>query len=108
MNKRDMYAYLVQETWLEGDYVQLLKHGITFIHYGPTKQESRRGSGGVAVILSEEATQNWRSRGGEIIKGGTIGETTRFLPLRLNIIKSNSKNATSLLIVMAYFPDSGR
>jgi hypothetical protein len=41
-------------------------------------------------------------------QGGIIGETTRFLALRINIVKSNSNNSTSLLIAMAYFPDSRR
>jgi hypothetical protein len=63
VNKRGIYTYLVQETWLEGDCVQHMKHGITFIRHGPTKQEIRRGSGGVGVIVREEATQHWRSQG---------------------------------------------
>jgi hypothetical protein len=46
--------------------------------------------------------------GGGIIKGGIIRETTIFLALRLNIVKSNSNNVTNLLIATAYFPDSGR
>jgi hypothetical protein len=59
VNKRGIYAFLVQESWLEGDYdVQQLTHGITFIHHGPPKQGSRRDSGGVGIILSEEATRN--------------------------------------------------
>jgi hypothetical protein len=43
---RGIYAYLVQETWLEGDFVQKLKYGQTLIRRGLERQESRRGSGG--------------------------------------------------------------
>jgi hypothetical protein len=62
----------------------------------------------VGIILSEEATQNWRSQGGNIIKGGIIGDTTGVLSLHINIVKSNSNNATSLLIATEYLPDFGR
>jgi hypothetical protein len=51
--KRDtLYAYCIQETWIEGGYVQELKDGAVFIHHGPTTQRSSRGSGGVDIVIS--------------------------------------------------------
>jgi hypothetical protein len=90
----------------EGEFVQKLKYGHTFIHHGLERQESRRGSGGVGIILSEKATADWK-RGGGLTKGGAVGGgMTRCMALRLDLMKSNSNSATKLMIANAYFPDS--
>jgi hypothetical protein len=100
------YAYLVQETWLEGDFVQKLKHGQTFIHHDPVMQESRRGSGGVRIILSEKATADWKREGGEVVKGGALGGMTTCMALWFDTIKSSSNSVPKFIICNAYFLNS--
>jgi hypothetical protein len=63
--KRDkLYAYCIQETWLEGECIQELKDGAVFIHHRPTKQRSSRSSCGICIVLSRRAVTYWK-KGGE-------------------------------------------
>jgi hypothetical protein len=107
IKEKGLYAFCVQETSLEGNYVQDLKDGMTCIHHRPTKQTCRRGSGGVGIVLSERAVQDWTRVGQEVVKGGgCIAGTTRFILVKLNIIRSKSNSKINLQLASAYCPDS--
>ena len=50
---KQIQAYLITETHLEGDFIKNLTNNYLFIHHAPKKQEKAR-RGGVAIILSPE------------------------------------------------------
>jgi hypothetical protein len=50
MTEHNIDIYLLQETWLVGDFITNI-HGITVIHHGPEEPASNRGSGGIAILL---------------------------------------------------------
>jgi hypothetical protein len=43
VREKKLYAYCIQETWLQGDFEQDLKDGMKLIHHGPAKQTCIRG-----------------------------------------------------------------
>jgi hypothetical protein len=45
VEERKVYAYCVQETWLEGDFEQELKKGMKFIQHDPARKDSAMGQG---------------------------------------------------------------
>ena len=66
MTEHNIDIYLLQETWLVGDWITNI-HGITVIHHGPKERASNRGSGGVAIMLarsksSTSMASSWLSR----------------------------------------------
>ena len=48
---RKIDFYLIQETWLDGDYVSEIKD-YTLFHHGLKKQKCSRGQCGLDIILS--------------------------------------------------------
>jgi hypothetical protein len=50
MTEHNIDIYLLQETWLVGDFITNI-HGITVIHHGPDEPASNRGSGSIATLL---------------------------------------------------------
>jgi hypothetical protein len=72
-------------------------------------QPSRRGSGGVGIFSSPKAAKDWSSGGSKITKGGlSIGDTTRYMEITLNTIKSSVIIYNILTLVSNYFPDSNK
>jgi hypothetical protein len=77
------------------------------IHHGPTKQTGRRGSGGVGILLSERAVQDWTIGGQYVVRGGGLyWRNNKVILVKLSTLKSNSYSKTNLQLVSAYFPDS--
>jgi hypothetical protein len=70
IEERKVYAYCVQETWLEGDFEQELKNGMKCIHHGPARQNSAKGQGWVGSILSSEVVMYWEKRRSVVFRGG--------------------------------------
>jgi hypothetical protein len=50
MTEHNIDIYLLQETWLFGDFITNI-HGITVIHHGSEEPASNRGSGGITILL---------------------------------------------------------
>jgi hypothetical protein len=50
ISQEKLYAYCVQEAWLEGEFTLELKHGISFVPRGPEKT----------------TISSWKLRGGNI------------------------------------------
>jgi hypothetical protein len=78
IEERKVYAYCVQDTWLEGDFEQELKNGMKVMHHGPARQDSVSVQGGVGIILSSESVLDWKKGGIVVFRGGVcICGTTR-------------------------------
>ncbi len=58
MTEHNIDIYLLQETWLIGDFITNI-HGITVIHHGPEEPASNRGSGSLAILLGPRAQRAW-------------------------------------------------
>jgi hypothetical protein len=72
-------------------------------------QPSRRRSGGVGIFLSPKAEKDWSSGGSKITKGGiSIDDTTGYMAITLNTIKSSVIIYNILTLVSNYFPDSNK
>jgi len=50
MTTNDIDVYLLQETWLFGDWTKTIAN-VTIIHHGPAEAVCNPGSGGVAIML---------------------------------------------------------
>ena len=78
---------LVQETWMEGTWEKKI-HGHQIFHHGPEQQESRRGSGGVAFILSPKAISMWKNAGAHQPDTiAPIDNTERFMGITIKNVK---------------------
>jgi hypothetical protein len=60
MTEHDIDIYLLQETWLVGDFITII-HGITVIHHGPEEPANNQGSGGIAMLLGPRAQRAWQT-----------------------------------------------
>ena len=47
MEERNVDAYIIQETHLEGDYTKILNNGDIMVHHRPTQQPRNGAKGGV-------------------------------------------------------------
>jgi len=102
---------LLQETWLLGDWICRL-HGILVIHHGPNKKSSRRGSGGVAILLNRTAEQAWNLAGRpEPFRPGPVDPadpTCCVIGISLRFLAPHHKHKSeTFFICNAYAPDSG-
>jgi hypothetical protein len=62
---------------------------MTVVHHGPEHQKSKRGSGGVGIIISRQAARDWKENGEKVVEGGDdINGTTTFLVVFLETIKT--------------------
>jgi hypothetical protein len=61
MKRKDIDAYLIQETHLPGDFEKSILEDYYLIHHGPPTQPSSGAKGGIAIILSPELTSQWIS-----------------------------------------------
>ena len=92
MSIRKIDVYLIQETWLDGDYVSEIK-GYTLFHHGLKK--CSRDQCGVDIILSPTFLQFYKDSGSKppitISEENTIG---RFIGISLSIkVKTDHKGA---------------
>ena len=88
MKKKNIDAYLIQETHLSGDFEKFIIDNYYLIHHGPEAQPTNGAKGGVAIILSPELHTQWQSSGKakKIIRGGILaGETTRILSVSMKL-----------------------
>ena len=68
LRQRQLFAVLLQETWLTGDETLELE-GYTLICSGlQSEKQNRRGSHGVAIALSPQAMTVWGQSGMEIAR----------------------------------------
>eukprot|EP00978_Attheya_sp_CCMP212_P011742 scaffold29160_cov31-Attheya_sp.AAC.1 len=63
MKKRGIDIYLLQETWLCGDYDKYITGYLMFHHGLESPTTCNRGTGGVATILSPRAKTLWDNAG---------------------------------------------
>jgi len=118
MKKKNIDAYLIQETHLPGTFEKYIYDNYYLIHHGPECQPTNGAKGGVAIILSPELAVQWKSsgKGKKIITGGiSTGETTRILSISMKFetLQSTSpkkqlkKSFHNLCLTTVYFPHSG-
>ena len=86
LQKRNDYAFLVQETWRAGSKVLHHKTGMVIVAEGPQTQTGR-GSKGVAIVLSAQAVLGWE-KAGKAVYGGYGG---RVLGLRTVVVDKKKK-----------------
>ena len=94
MKEKNIDVYLIQETHLVGDFEKTLIDNFFMIHHGPQEQPLRGAKGGVAIVLSPELTDLWKSskKKQKIARGGTtIGDTTRILSISIRFKTNNPK-----------------
>ena len=117
MIDKNIQAYLIQETHLQGDFTQKISGRLTFIHHGPETQPTKGAKGGVGIILSREWTKGW-TRGGNITRhgGNSAGNTTRLLSidvvletakvkkLKTTKRKSQKQKPKTITLVTSYHP----
>jgi hypothetical protein len=63
MKERGIDIYLLQETWLEGNFTRDIGEGCLLIHHGLEEATCNRGTGGVGIILSKRAKEAWNKAG---------------------------------------------
>ncbi len=118
MKKKNINAYLIQETHLPGTFEKYIYNDYYLIHHGPDNQPANGAKGGIAIILSPELTTQWKSSGKakKITTGGiSTSETTRILSISMkfeiqqppNSKKQTKKNFHNLCLTTVYFPHSG-
>jgi hypothetical protein len=114
MKEKNIDVYLIQETHLVGDFEKTLIDNFFMIHRGPEEQPLRGAKGGVAIVLSPELADLWKSskKKQKIARGGTtIGDTTRILSISIRFKTNNSKLnkelTHTLSLITIYFPHSG-
>ena len=118
MKKKNIDAYLIQETHLPGTFEKYIYDDYYLIHHGPDNQPANGAKGGIAIILSPELTVQWKLSGKskKIITGGiSTGETTRVLSISMKFEaqqtaspkKQLKKSFHNLCLTTVYFPHSG-
>lgn len=98
--KQKLFAICLQETWRNGDDM-FTDSDCTFILHGIDRKDdtSRRGKGGVGIVLSKSARDAWNSAGSKTYT--TYG--SRIIAVRL-LVKDNSKKDCYLYLISAYAP----
>ena len=96
---KKVHAACLQETWRAGGGEET-NQGWMLIHHGLKEPVCKRGSQGVAVLLSPEAKVAWEKAGGEISRFGD-----RILAVRLQT-KDGAGRKRIVYLVSAYAPVS--
>jgi len=106
MRRHHIDIYLIQETWLTGNWTKDI-HGYTLFHHGLETATCSRGTGGVGIILSPRMKTAWTNAGNPPpIYGGILAKTARFIGLQL-IIKPPKSPERRLYVCSAYHPCAG-
>lgn len=106
-------AYLIQETHLVGDFEKHIMFDYYVIHHGPETQPPNGAKGGVALILSYDLTNVWKTsrKAKQCIRGGgkSVSNTTIFLSVNLRFRSSEKKTKDhhNLCLTSIYFLHSG-
>jgi exonuclease III len=102
MTEHNIDIYLLQETWLVGDFITNI-HGIAVIHHGPEEPASNRGSGGIAILLGPRAQHAWRAAGSPdpYCPGNIVDNTTRYMGI--DLIFHPRKNQTAKFFVACVY-----
>ena len=83
MRQHQIDIYLLQETWLTGNWSKEI-HGYTIFHHGLDQATCSRGTGGVTIILSPAMKTAWANAGNpNPVYGGVLAKTTCFIGLQL-------------------------
>jgi exonuclease III len=101
MKTQGVFAWCLQETWRVGDSIEQHEEGFVSILHGPQERMSRRGSLGVAIVLSPEAWKGVRKAGCKIDYYGL-----RIMAVSITLTDENSKDV-SIRLITAYAPHSG-
>ena len=114
MESKLIDAFMIQKTYLEGDFIKILLRGQLFIHHRSNVQPLQGAKGGVAILLSPEMATNWKNGGSVTRKGGTtVEETARLLSIDVQIktkvnFKTKSKiKHMQISLLSSYHPTSG-
>ena len=102
MDKNNIFAWTVQETWMLGSSILQHSEGFVSLHHGPTEKLCRRGSLGVAIFLSPLAWKGAQKAGTKIHYYGD-----RIIAVSI-IIKDGKGKDVKLRIISAYAPDSSK
>ena len=109
MARKNINAYCIQETWLDGDFVKEID-GYTIFHHGLREQIYSRGQNGGEIILSPTFSKYYKSSGSlpPVICKDSDLTTGRFIGLKLNIevkVKGKNKGAFSKKKVKPKLPN---
>ena len=98
--KQGLFAVCLQETWKHGTDDFIDNNFLFILHgYTPTEDTSRRGKGGVGIVLSQPAIQAWKDAGSVVYTN--FGK--RIIAIRLCLKDRNNKNIF-IYLVSAYAP----
>ena len=102
MGKHKKHAYLMQETWMTGNFIIEIQ-GVHFFHHGLDEPSCNRGRGGVAIALGPEAYEAWVEAGmPQPIMPGDMGDTcARVMGMDLNFREGKRFKKITLLNVYA-------
>lgn len=101
LTKQKAWAATLQETWKLQD--DSLEHGQwLFLTHGPPKKLCKRGSLGVAIVLSRQAQKAYKEAGSRVLYFGL-----RIIATRLHIKQKRGKTI-KIFLVSAYAPDSAK
>ena len=116
MEKHNISAYLIQETWLDGDFEKII-NGYHLFHHGLKKQICKRGQKGIAIILSPDLAKMYNESGCLAHIENNI-EFGRLIGIKLTIQsefqekgafrKKNKLNGVSsfnLILISSYHPN---
>ena len=95
-----LFAVCLQETWRNGEDI-FIENDCTFILNGIDRNadNSRRGKGGVGIVLSKTARDAWNLAGSSVFTN--FGP--RIIAVRL-LVKDNSNKDCHVYLVSAYAP----
>jgi exonuclease III len=102
MVTQNKHAYLVQETWMTGNFITEIR-GIHFFHHGLEESTCNRGRGGVAIALGPEAYDAWVEAGmPQPIMPGDMGDgCARVMGMDLNFRERGKFKKVTLINVYA-------
>lgn len=98
MLEHNIDIYLLQETWLTGDWITNIAN-VTTIHHGPDEPASNRGSGGIAIMLGPRAQRAWKAAGSPdpYRPGLIVDNTTRYMGV--DLVFHPRKNQTAKFFI---------
>ena len=94
---KGVYAACLQETWKLGDTVEE-NTGFVLLNHGPEVKLCKRGSLGVAILLSPSAQKAWEKAGSQVLHYGR-----RVIATRLSL-SDNEGREVVVFLVSAYAP----
>ena len=102
MKAQSVFAWCLQETWRLGDYTEQHEGGYVCMHHGLKEKINRRGSLGVAIMLSPEAWKGVKAAGNQV--PDYYGKRIMAVTMKLKDCKGKE---VMVRLVSAYAPHSG-